>query len=223
MLIVTIASAVLGVVTLPRAPLVSWHGSRPSWQGSHPCLHRCTTMIIEETPLPQTFEPQGDPAQALLCLFVIAAPFSYWWFITVPEARLALSKDKRLGETGEYLADLATSSDPRPVERWFFSKWLRKAPKKREPEPLTIAEAPLAAAEAESANVTLQQLFEPASLKGNATPKFFSGDNPIVVTTGALMALGILASLARGNGGLAADAAVLAAGLAFGLTRLELE
>ena len=106
----------------------------------------------------------------------------------------------------------------------FFSKWLRKAPKKREPP--TIAEAPLAAAEAasaNSANVTLQQLFEPASLKGNATPKFFSGDNPIVVTMGALMALGILASLARGNGGLAADAAVLAAGLAFGLTRLELE
>ena len=120
--IVTVASAVLGVATLPRAPL-------PSWQGSRPCLHhRCTTMIIEETPLPQTFEPQGDPLQAILCLFVIAAPFSYWWFITVPEARLALSKDKRLGETGEYLADLATSSDPRPVERWVCWRLLTPGP-----------------------------------------------------------------------------------------------
>ncbi len=32
---------------------------------------------------------------------------------------------------------------------------------------------------------TLAELFFPASLKANATPKFWSGDNPVAVTAGA--------------------------------------
>merc|ERR1712087_784170 len=44
---------------------------------------------------------------------------------------------------------------------------------------------------------TLQEPFTPANLRGNATPRFFSGDNPIVVTTGALLALCIVAASAR--------------------------
>ena len=70
---------------------------------------------------------------------------------------------------------------------------------------------------------TLKQLFEPASLKGNATPKFWSGDNPIVVTMGALFLLGAGATLARENTALAVDAAILTAGIAFGVTRLNMK
>ena len=40
----------------------------------------------------QTFEPEFNPAQLGVVFFAIAVPFGYWWFITVPEARLALSK-----------------------------------------------------------------------------------------------------------------------------------
>ena len=84
------------------------------------------------------------------------------------------------------------------------------------PEP-TIEAA--AAADAPS----LRELFTPASLKGNATPKFFSGDNPIVVTTGTLLGLGIFATVARENSALAVDLLVLCAGLVFGATRLTLK
>ena len=71
--------------------------------------------------------------------------------------------------------------------------------------------------------MTLRQLFQPASLKGNATPKFWSGDNPIVVTMITLAALGVFATAFRANSALTLDASVLAAGLAFGLSRLTLD
>ena len=144
----------------------------------------------------------------------------------MPEARLALSKDKRLGETADYIRELAKDEAERPVERWFFSKWLQKVPKARSSRAASASmqEARVNdAATSENADVSLQQLFEPASLAGNATPKFFSGDNPIVVTLGALMGFGIFAAAARENGALAADAAVVCVGLIFGLTRLQLK
>ena len=64
-------------------------------------------LQVSELPPPQTFEPQGDPAQAVLLFFVVALPFGYWWYITVPEARLALAKDKRLqdGDTNQVCHD----------------------------------------------------------------------------------------------------------------------
>lgn len=187
---------------------------------------------------PQTFEAQGDPAQLAVLALVVGIPFGYWWYITVPEARLALSKDKRLGDTADYIRDLADSEEQRPVERWFFAKWLKKAPKKR-PQAVDTA-APFMNSEREASetavslaeppseapaerDVSLQELFEPASLAGNATPKFFSGDNPIVVTVGALMAAGIFAAVYRENASLAIDLLVLSIGLLFGATRLTLK
>ena len=71
---------------------------------------------------------------------------------------------------------------------------------------------------------SLGVLFKPASLKGNATPKFWSGDNPIVVTMGGLALAGVVATAAQsGSGALVADIVVLGAGLAFGLSRLTLD
>ena len=174
-------------------------------------------------------------------------PFCYWWYITVPEARLALAKDKRLegGESREYLLDLAEAPEgEREVERWFFSKWLRQAKPRRagaatasvqaevaeaaavaeQRTALTTADAePSDAATRSTDAVPLRDLFAPASLKGNATPKFFSGDNPIVVTLGALAALGVFASLARENSALAVDVVLLTLGVAFGASRLTLK
>ena len=193
---------------------------------------------------PVTFEAQGDPVQAVLLFFVVALPFGYWWYITVPEARLALAKDKRLqdGDTNQYLKELAADDSPRPVERWFFSKWLnqlrpaRATPRAPEATGTDAVAVPAPADGREAAptsdevpatapqpDVTLGELFAPASLKGNATPKFFSGDNPIVVTVSTLLALGIFATIARENSALAVDGAVLTAGILFGVTRLNMK
>ena len=70
---------------------------------------------------------------------------------------------------------------------------------------------------------SLGELLRPASLKGNATPRFWSGDNPIVVVTGTLISLGVASSLVRngGNGQLLLDASVVGAGLVFGLSRFQ--
>ena len=203
-------------------------------------------MQVSEPLPPQVFEPQGDPAQAVLLFACIAVPFGYWWLITVPEARLALAKDKRLqtGETNQYLQDLATDEASRPVERWFFSKWLRQLKPAKEKSRTTEATAqaqalaevpetadatPSPAAETMTNGMpspeqpTLQELFTPASLKGNATPQFFSGDNPIVVTVGTLLTVGVFATVARENSALAVDGLVLGAGILFGTSRLFLK
>mmetsp|Transcript_16000 Transcript_16000/g.52732 ORF Transcript_16000/g.52732 Transcript_16000/m.52732 type:complete len:235 (+) Transcript_16000:76-780(+) len=195
--------------------------------------------------LPATsFEPQGDPLQAAILFSVVALPFAYWWYISVPEARLALAKDKRIkeGETKRYLDELADDPSGRKAERWFFAKWLRQnkpsrpAAAKAAPEDEAAALPPEEEAAAlppapppEPARDLLQSprlgvLFKPASLKGNATPKFWSGDNPIVVTMGGLALAGVVATAAQsGSGALVADVVVLGAGLAFGLSRLTLD
>lgn len=192
----------------------------------------------------QTFEPTFNPEQLGVVFFVIAVPFGYWWLITVPEQRLALSKNKRKGEVGEYIATLK-QEEGRPLERWFFQKWLRQARPLRKaktassaeeavgPEQVTLSaesgsndqEGKTQQPDEQKADAlqTLQVLFTPANLRGNATPQFFSGDNPIVVTMSALLALGVLAASARLGKGLTVDAGVLLLGVAFGFQRLGLK
>mmetsp|Transcript_38687 Transcript_38687/g.90443 ORF Transcript_38687/g.90443 Transcript_38687/m.90443 type:complete len:165 (-) Transcript_38687:44-538(-) len=75
----------------------------------------------------QSFEPTFNPEQLGVVFFVIAVPFGYWWLITVPEARLALAKNKRKGEVRDYIAALKEEESGRPLQRWFFQKWLRQA------------------------------------------------------------------------------------------------
>lgn len=231
-LVLLVASSVCAL----RAPLAPMRtASRTS---------RAPRMLIDAA---QTFEPQFSAAQAAVALGAIGLPFSYWWYITVPEARIALARDKRLegGETRAFIAELdASAKGERRVERWFFSKWLKQAAPRRsmpaaaEPAALetpaqrtqvspilaTVAEIEPAAVSAdERRDPGLAELFTPASLRGNATPAFFSGDNPIVVTMGALMLAGLAAGAARANAPLALDGAVLGAGIVFGLTRLQLK
>lgn len=203
------------------------------------------SMVVPEAAsevVPLVFEPRMDPSQLGITLGAIAVPFGYWWYITVPEARLKLAKDKRRadGDERQYLdelqRDLQREPDARPVERWFFSKWLRQAkPLAPEPEqasertataPAPAEPPPEAVARSDAAprrEPSLGELLRPASLKGNATPKFWSGDNPIVVVTGTLISLGVASSLVRngGNGQLLLDASVVGAGLVFGLSRFQ--
>ena len=211
------------------ASAMAWSSLPPRLPVAASRARQVSLVMVELEPPPSTFEPQGDPTQLAILLGVVALPFAYWWYITVPEARLALSKDKRFGETADFIVDLAESEEARPVERWFFAKWLAKQPRRRERSPPSPTETrPLpadgTAAEEDSQPVpTASELFRPASLAGNATPRFWSGDNPIVVTMGALLAAGIVAAASRGSNALAFDGVLLGAGLAFGLTRLDLK
>jgi len=202
-------------------------------------------MVVSEVVsevVPAVFEPQLDTSQLGITLGAIAVPFGYWWFITVPEARLNLAKDKRRqdGDEKQYLdklqRDLQRNPAARPLERWFFSKWLRQArPLASEQEQASKRAATVTATEplpeptnaAPQRDPSLVELLRPAMLKGNATPRFWSGDNPIVVTTSTLMALGVASSLIRSgagnNGQLLLDTAVVGAGMVFGLNRLRLK
>ena len=100
---------------------VAWH--RPACPGgcraAAPALMQLADVPAQLDAPPMTFEAQGDPVQAVILLATIIIPFGYWWYITVPEARLALAKDKRLeeGATNQFLQDLAEDPAPRPVER----------------------------------------------------------------------------------------------------------
>lgn len=249
----------------------------PASQMSEPAAVVSAVATIREPSQLASFEPHADPAQFLTLALVIAVPFCYWWLITVPEARLELSKGKRKGDTREFIEELR-EADGRVAEKWFFSKWIQQAPRSRKPaarvergerveiigkengrereeandrsapgglttlvDPVgldspndsSLAERKTSSVdeqtpsshrkEKHSASSSLAQLFTPATAKGNPTPKFFSGDNPIVVATGALMAMGVAASLARENSALATDAFILAAGIFFGLSRLDMK
>ena len=101
---------------------------------SRPFLQVSSSRTLLHSILATTsFEAQVDPVQAAVLVGTAIIPFAYWWYITVPEARLALAKDKRLegGEAREYLLDLAEDDASRPVERWFFAKWLSAAKPRR--------------------------------------------------------------------------------------------
>ena len=135
----------------------------------------------------------------------------------------------------------AESDEGRAVERWFFAKWLRQAslrPRRpreeaasaedagkqsQSPSEAQAAAAPSPTTASDGAQQpSLAELFAPATRRGNPTPRFFSGDNPVLVAVGALAALGVLASAARAESAVV-DGAVLACGLAFGLSRLGLK
>jgi hypothetical protein len=221
-LLLVVAASAWQPMTSPRLSRRPDLPTQRAFQGHGPCM--------------QTFEPQGDPAQFAILFSVVAIPFGYWWLITVPEARLDLAKDKRLpgGQMQEFIQDLREDEAARPVERWFFSKYLAQLPVRRGGAPAPArtdgadgfsepAMPSSSEAADESTSPSLKELFEPASLKGNATPNVWSGDNPIVVTMGALLGLGIFATIARSNSAAAIDGAVIAAGLIFGLTRLQMK
>ena len=234
-LVATILSQAAGFVPMGRPALCT------SCLCTSRALPRMVVSEVVSEVAPLVFEPRMDTSQLGITLGAIAVPFGYWWYITVPEARLKLAKDKRRtdGDERQYLdelqRDLQREPDARPVERWFFSKWLRQAkplapdqeqPSERTATAAATAEPPPEAAAREAAprrQPTIAELLRPASLKGNATPKFWSGDNPIVVVTGTLISLGVASSLVRngGNGQLLLDASVVGAGLVFGLSRFQ--
>jgi hypothetical protein len=138
----------------------------------------------------------------LIVLSAIGATTAYWWFVLVPNARVSLAKNKKTGALRTYLEELKTD-DSRPIERWFFEKWLRKIdPETRyllrdddvdetvegaSTSPSAAAASPERDADAPRREPSLEEILRAAK----KTPKFWSLDNPVLVGTG--LSIGVAA------------------------------
>lgn len=177
----------------------SYRGIRLALQPFHsallptPCLCLCMLSMLQVAVL-------GITAGAAL----------YWWYVVVPTARGRLAIDKRKGETAEYLSELETEGavEERRAERWLYAEWLQKradlaAKKAALPaESVSIATASGEAAIASSTSSSKPNM-SPRKVNTNLLepeirtpmPNFFSFDNPIVATLGALAGISICTSI----------------------------
>jgi hypothetical protein len=217
----------LAMVMCNTAEALRWSPAaarRPSAPALVSTRHAARSAI-HTTHMMEQFEAQVDPAQFAVLLVAVGVPFGYWWYITVPEARRDLAKRKRSpeGDVRQYVEELRENPD-RKAERWLYSQYLDQLPAtaaqeaKRRVRP-TVEDAPTQTA----APPSLAELFQPASLRDNATPRFWSGDNPVLVASSSIMAAGFVAYAARENLALTVDVCVLGAGLLFGLGRLRMK
>ena len=148
----------------------------------------------------------------LLVLAVIAVMTAYWWYVLVPGARVNLAVNKRTGKLRAYLEELKADDD-RKLERFFYQKWLAKVdPETRyllrdddEAEdgssadagnpPRTKPRVALSDTEGVTRDVGEESL-EDIIRKAKKTPKFWSGDNPVLVgaaiTVGAAAVFGVI-------------------------------
>lgn len=124
---------------------------------------------------PQVFEPQmpeGTMQGFLVTGGILYATSQVWWNSVIPIKREELLKSKREGDVKEYIDNLrnTTSEDEtRGFERWLFTDWIRAANK--------------------------QSRVKPAALPFLKKAKWNSGDNPVLVAFGAIMALVISTSV----------------------------
>jgi len=126
-----------------------------------------------------------DPAvlrDELVVLGAIGTMTAYWWFVLVPSARVKLAKNKKSGELRAYLDELARSD--RKAEKWFYSQWLAKI----DPETryLLRDDAP--------ASTRRRESLEDVVRAARRAPKFWSGDNPVLVGTALTIGLAALFS-----------------------------
>jgi hypothetical protein len=124
----------------------------------------------------------------------------------VPSARRTLAKEKRSGPLREYLEDLQ-SNDERPLERWFYTDWLRKLRRQQDMAARAAARRAAAAAggEAQQAQPDQQQQ-QPVPAPApdeyvDRQPAFFSLDNPLLAAAALIAAAGGVSTLLRSLAG----------------------
>ena len=136
----------------------------------------------------------------LIVISAVGATTAFWWFVLVPNARLGLARNKKSGALRAYLEELKTD-DARPIERWFFEKWLRKIDpetryllgdddddgKGKETSAASTSPARDAAADAPGREPSLEEILRAAK----KTSPFWSLDNPVLV--GTALSVGVAA------------------------------
>ncbi len=121
--------------------------------------------------LSKVFEPQFDAVPGLLLIVATTAiAAGYWWNVLIPDRRQELAISKRRGDVKEYLDDLkeAETVGDKQLERWLLTDWLRD-----------------------------NKSAKPAALPFLKKAKWNSGDNPVLVAVGGIMACVIAASLSE--------------------------
>ena len=143
------------------------------------------------------YEAQLPDASMLYVMGATGVLGTYWWNVTVPEARARLSKDKRKGGTRAFLDEIA-DDESKSLQRWFYSnwleaKWFKAARAKRLAAAASSATA--AAPAASGASEESSSEGEPDAVPADKEPDFWSLDNPLVLAGSLLAAFAALASL----------------------------
>mmetsp|Transcript_38731 Transcript_38731/g.96138 ORF Transcript_38731/g.96138 Transcript_38731/m.96138 type:complete len:280 (-) Transcript_38731:118-957(-) len=144
----------------------------------------------------------GALQSQLVVLGVVGIMTAYWWYVLVPGARVNLAVNKKSGKLRDYLEDLKEDDD-RKLERFFYQKWLAKVdPETRyllRDDPDSAAggggEEAAAATAAAARKTSLadteggvtrdvgQESLQDIIRKAKKAPKFWSGDNPVLIGT----------------------------------------
>jgi hypothetical protein len=173
-------------------------------------------------------EPVQVDAQALsaqlVVLTVTGSTALYWWYSVVPSARRTLAKEKRSGPLSEYLQDLQQNPN-KPVERWFYTDWLRQLERRQQMAKAAAAKHAAAGAAGPASSMPQQvsmqgqtellpqqaqqgavsqddikqassmQDVAPAEADDDKQPSFWSLDNPILATVAMLTAAALVSSV----------------------------
>jgi len=150
----------------------------------------------------------GALQSQLWVLFAVGAMTAYWWYVLVPGARVNLAVNKRSGKLRAYLEELKADDD-RKLERFFYQKWLAKVdPETRfllredgdEDGDGRVVQAKTRLSDTEGVTRDAgDESLEDVIRKARRTPKFWSGDNPVLVGTALTVGAGVLVGALTGR------------------------
>eukprot|EP00238_Polyblepharides_amylifera_P003465 CAMPEP_0196575014 /NCGR_PEP_ID=MMETSP1081-20130531/4595_1 /TAXON_ID=36882 /ORGANISM="Pyramimonas amylifera, Strain CCMP720" /LENGTH=163 /DNA_ID=CAMNT_0041893193 /DNA_START=268 /DNA_END=759 /DNA_ORIENTATION=- len=140
--------------------------------------------------VPSPMDASALTAQ-LEVLGAISVVLIYWWYVLVPNARVNLAVNKRKGKLQDYLVELK-NDDSKKIERWFYSTWLEKI----DPETKYLlrddkneSEKSIPPAVPTIPEYKFEETLQEVIKNAKKAPKFWSGDNPVIVGTALTLGL----------------------------------
>ena len=187
----------LGLASLASAPpIVATRASNPD-----------TALLTGADYVPSPMDTSMLTSQ-LVVLGFTGVMVAYWWYVLVPGARVNLAVNKRSGRLRDYLEELK-GDDSRKMERFFYQKWLAKVdPETRfllredgnEDGDGRVVEAKTRLSDTEGVTRDAgDESLEDVIRKARRTPKFWSGDNPVLVGTALTVGAGVLVGALTGR------------------------
>lgn len=187
----------LGLASLASAPpIVATRASNPD-----------TALLTGADYVPSPMDTSMLTSQ-LVVLGVTGVMVAYWWYVLVPGARVNLAVNKRTGRLRDYLEELK-GDDSRKMERFFYQKWLAKVdPETRfllredgnEDGDGRVVQAKTRLSDTEGVTRdNPDESLEDVIRKARRTPKFWSGDNPVLVGTALTVGAGVLVGALTGR------------------------
>jgi len=187
----------LGLASLASAPpIVATRASNPD-----------TALLTGADYVPSPMDTSMLTSQ-LVVLGVTGVMVAYWWYVLVPGARVNLAVNKRSGRLRDYLEELK-GDDSRKMERFFYQKWLAKVdPETRfllredgnEDGDGRVVQAKTRLSDTEGVTRDAgDESLEDVIRKARRTPKFWSGDNPVLVGTALTVGAGVLVGALTGR------------------------